>query len=857
MIKKRHVLHLAMGVVMTSLLGSCAADEIVGGAGSGNGVLSFGVEVNAGASEVKPMGGATRAADKADGSVAGDAVMSTDVEGFFPTSSVALSSVDGNAIYANCDERSGIRMHNNVDYKATRGSIQTQENFYTTFNLYGYVYDSSSEWASVSGSTYVDTNINGIAMIKGNGNDYNAYEVYWPGASKNATFFAVAPSTAKPNVSAVQGGPKITYTVPQSVESQEDLLLAVAKDIKCDGSIAPQLTFNHALAAIQFVKGENLGDFTDITKVEISGVKNNGKLSSFDTPEWTEQAIDGNVANTYTITNLNDVMFLMPQTVPTTGAKLKVTFSDGTNTKDFEADLNGTTWQAGHQYTYKLSVNKVTGTFNFEVTANSTSVNKDGGSVTFNVKSYFHYNDGTKDVPIAWQAKDSDSKVILNGAGGTSSTTTNSITIDANTAASSDHKENLQSVQFGTSEDYHDLSYDYDPSKRWTANCYVVNGWGYFKLPLVYGNAIKNGETNAAAYTANTESPNTANDFCNRDGNAITDETIIITALSGSTITAKVEWQYVNNLASTSMVTIDKVEPGSDGYTYLYFHIEKDAIDQGNALISVSDNGGVLWSWHIWVTDMPWKETNTYTDTDNTYSYSFMKMPLGMVDLNPTFSAATPRILNYTFSQTPSNGKSVVVSINQAGDSYPTNTTCTFYQWGRKDPFRPQNISGANGNKSYKEAIKYPTKFYIGASYDWSSGHSYQLWNARNTSTSDNYTSIKTIYDPCPPGFKVAPQQAYNIMVNNCGTFNWVNDSGTSTGGRLCSSTSDYWRAFGYLNYSSGSLEKAGNNGFHWSAGPYSNNSGFHMYFQSSGNALPTNRYYTRACGYSVRPVSE
>ena len=92
--KKRHVLHLAMGVVMTPLLGSCAADEIVGGAGSGNGVLSFGVEVNAGATEVKPMGGATRSAEINDSS----AVMSPDVEGFFPTSSSELSAVDGNAI---------------------------------------------------------------------------------------------------------------------------------------------------------------------------------------------------------------------------------------------------------------------------------------------------------------------------------------------------------------------------------------------------------------------------------------------------------------------------------------------------------------------------------------------------------------------------------------------------------------------------------------------------------------------------------------------------------------------------------------------------------------------------------------
>ena len=542
-------------------------------------------------------------------------------------------------------------------------------------------------------------------------------------------------------------------------------------------------------------------------------------------------------------------MFLMPQIFPDE-AQIKLTLSDDSYYTAKLNDGTNTSWQAGHQYTYKLSVNKVTGTFNFEVTANSTSVNKDGGSVTFSVTSYFHYNNDTKDVPIAWQAKNSDGNVILSGEGGTTSATTSSITIAANTASSSVHKTNLKSVQIGTSTDYHDLSYDYDPNARWTANCYVVNGWGYFKLPLVYGNAIKNGTTNADAYKANTSSPNTANDFCNRDGTAITDETIKIIALSGTTITANVEWQYVNNLATTTMVKNAKVVSESDGYNYLYFEIDKDAIDQGNALISVSDNEGILWSWHIWVTDMPWKTTNTYSD--GTHSYRFMTMPLGMVDLNPSLSAATPRILNYTFSQTPSNGNSVVVSINQAGDSYPTNTTCTFYQWGRKDPFKPTSYNPLTGGQTYADAIKNPKVFYKGASYDWSSGHSYQLWNAGNTSASSPvYTSTKTIYDPCPPGFKVAPQYAYKIMNDYCGGFNW--DSSAS--GRKCSNTSDFWRAFGYLDYSSGSLTDAGTDGDYWSAGPDSVNDGYRLSF-NSGRTLPTGNN-ARALGFSVRPVSE
>lgn len=814
-------------MMMSLLLGSCSSEDILS-VPNGNGRIRFDVGVSQSEEvTITPMNGsATRSAEPM----------------FLPTSSIEMHSGDMK-MYANCASTADIPMHNIVPEASTRGSIQTADDFYTDLGIFGYFYESTQSWADVkSTSLSPETSINNLKVTRSD-NSWTT-DVYWPGASKKATFFAYAPYKSDIVLKSTSGTPKFDYTVPTEIDNQEDLLVAKSdENIVCDGKTSVALNFTHVLSAIKFVRGETPG-FSAIKQIQISGVKNQGTLN-MDSQSW--ENVSG--SDTYTISTIdeNTVCFLMPQTVPS-GAKLSVTFTNGATTQTFEADLNGTTWEAGHQYTYSLSINKVTGKFYFEVTANSTSVNKDGGSVTFNVKSYFHYNDGTKDVPIAWQAKSSDGNVILSGNGGNTSVTTSEITIAANTASSSTHKENLQSVKIGTETDYHDLSYDYDPQKRWTANCYVVNGWGYFKLPLVYGNAIKNGTTNADAYTADTTSPNTANDFCNRDGNAINDPKI--TALSGTINEATIEWQYVNDLATTTMVKNAKVDSESDGYTYLYFEIDHDAIDQGNALISVKDDGGILWSWHIWVTDMPWKTTYTYTDGEN--AYSFMKMPLGMVDINTTPSGSTPRIVNYSFSQTPRNGKSVVVSINQAGDSYPTNTICTFYQWGRKDPFKPTNYPPSTGVQTYATAIKNPTLFYKDEYY---SGQSYQLWNAGNTYTSDNYTSTKTIYDPCPPGFKVAPQLAYNIMVYSCGTFDWVNDSGTSTGGRLCASTSDYWRAFGYLDCSSGSLTNAGSGGIYWSAGPLLDNRGSSLEFYSDKKD-PTYSNH-RAYGFSVRPVSE
>jgi len=53
-----------------------------------------------------------------------------------------------------------------------------------------------------------------------------------------------------------------------------------------------------------------------------------------------------------------------------------------------------------------------------------------------------------------------------------------------------------------------------------TANCYMVHMAGDYKLPLVYGNAIKDGTANSAAWTG-TENEKTTLDFPNHEGNAI------------------------------------------------------------------------------------------------------------------------------------------------------------------------------------------------------------------------------------------------------------------------------------------------------------------------------------------------
>ena len=350
----------------------------------------------------------------------------------------------------------------------------------------------------------------------------------------------------------------------------------------------------------------------------------------------------------------------------------------------------------------------------------------------------------------------------------------------------------------------HDLSYDYNGQMN-TANCYVVTHPGYYKFPLVYGNAIKNGATNANAYGSST--------FVNHLGNPIT-EPYIYDNSDCTVRSAELVWQDAQNLISNNIALCDND-------TYISFEITKENIQQGNAVIAVKDeNGKIMWSWHIWVTNKNVYETYTYGD------YKFMPIALGQRETNE-------------------------------------GTTCTFYQWGRKDPFRGATTNGQTtdimpSQTSYYSSIQNPGTFLKGSSgspycYNWFSGNWKDLWNVGNTTNeSTTSTSKKTIYDPSPVGFKVPPPAAFyqGMLVRN--------SSNDFTQGYKGAVDGDFWRAFGFLGWDTGSSVNVGTIGNYCSCGPNEISSyrdGWGLYF-GSGDVNPK-RSSLRSYGFTVRPVSE
>ncbi|MBQ3381781.1 MAG: Ig-like domain-containing protein, partial [Bacteroidales bacterium] len=56
---------------------------------------------------------------------------------------------------------------------------------------------------------------------------------------------------------------------------------------------------------------------------------------------------------------------------------------------------------------------------------------------------------------------------------------------------------------------------------RTTANCYVVSKPGFYKIPMVYGNAIKNGATNRGAYVSLASGETILTNFLDHKGAGI------------------------------------------------------------------------------------------------------------------------------------------------------------------------------------------------------------------------------------------------------------------------------------------------------------------------------------------------
>lgn len=304
--------------------------------------------------------------------------------------------------------------------------------------------------------------------------------------------------------------------------------------------------------------------------------------------------------------------------------------------------------------------------------------------------------------------------------------------------------------------------------------------------------------------------------------------------------------------SAASLVQYLRLDKGKVSF-YVGADSEEEHIHEGNALIGAYDaSGALLWSWHIWAADYdPESDVLSYAN-----GFQVMGRNLGAID--NANSTPEERVASYGL----------------------------FYQWGRKDPFigsasyRANSGTGATmynaaGNRVYVTtaaasaetgtsdyARQNPLCFITGTSEtgnDW-------LWTADDA----RWGASKTENDPCPYGWKVAPQGAFTGLTiadtpkeSDDDVFGWTLTDG---------SVSSLYMGAGRRLYSNGSIqniyiprtradEAQPWEGLYWMAGSLAGRQSpaLHFWFEklNTSAGIRDAEPYARANGMSVRCVRD
>lgn len=663
---------------------------------------------------------------------------------------------------------------------STRAAAIENENMYDCFGVSAYVY--TDTWNESKTPDYF---YNVAAAKSGDGYRLSS-DYYWPGKSYKVRFFAYAPMDNENYILSGRnyaGSPNISVTIPNDVEDQKDLLVAKTDEFVGGNNAPVSLAFNHALTAVKFVCGDDMQEGViksiSLKNVYSKGIYNMGTRSwnSVGNPVTFSQTLNRPVTGgaNEDMTNEAQTFMMIPQTL-SEGAALEILFTDKAGSDHvLSADLKGTVWTIGQTVTYKISTSSINWSHTFVLTP-PDDFSYAGGTLQYGITSYRENNQGDKE-NISWTSEYSlDGGVTWsknkpswltsfteNGEGG--SVRLYEITVAPQTGIEKNlHTEILRKAPFKGSETIpYNLANQTNGNSlnENTANCYVVNSPGCYSFPLVYGNAIKNGQKNPSAYSYNSSNDFMLNSFVNHAGVGITDPYIVNNGCTP--VKAELIWQDAKNLISEV-----KYNRGLNG-GYISFRVDKASIRQGNAVIAVKDaNNQVLWSWHIWVTDEDISQTVPFSAPD---VYNFMPVDLGWchgTTVNYTDRHCLVKIMSGRKQQT--------MVIRQTAQSVITGGNSLYYQWGRKDPFQPSNgISNiyktwydkdniahtespetkdlSTGIEGIKNWILNPNVMQNKlANYD-----KYQnLWNMKEYDSWYRVDrTIKTIYDPCPVGFSV------------------------------------------------------------------------------------------------------
>ena len=544
------------------------------------------------------------------------------------------------------------------------------------------------------------------AKTKSNGELYTP--IRWSFAQPWARFFAVYPSKDSyskltiNDMTSTDNAPSVDFTVEPNVRDQKDFMTA------CTGEVhyatqgehpTTNLDFRHALTAIRFAVGQNLSWNKTIDKVEIRNaiMKSKYKLSNafngagatWDNTGATRgtATLSGLSVNTSSNPNVtimgntgdNFTFYMIPQVLTGNSVTAYVHFTDNT---EITATLKGE-WKAGTTRTLKLSETNSTWTYTLEGTDPTRAANYDETtSQAYGIKSYREDPATHVKQAVAWKVVGYDanndgtfsmaekpawltSLSKTEGTGGTAADQgTATLTKDVGDLLAKRNNELKTATALGSSSAPYDLSTMGGSVNRSTANSYVISAPGHYRIPLVYGNAIKNGNNNPSSYQTSNTGTYILSNFKDHAGANITDPWIEKTngGANNGVDGVEVVWADAADLVHSPSIA----HIGNDAF--LDFEVKASDIQSGNALVAVKKGNTIVWSWHLWFAPKDALDKIPVTNPQG-FVYNFTKEALGW---KPTqWSGSTydkARTVKVKVVQTIKNGgvaQETVINITQ------------------------------------------------------------------------------------------------------------------------------------------------------------------------------------------------
>ena len=753
------------------------------------------------------------------------------------TSTVRMQGGTGKPLYLHMTSTPGIADDGaGQQAPATRGNPDNEKaDRQSNFGLYAYAYTGTFSADDYRPNYFYnllvkrqgDVDSKTYLPVEGDGTSNTPLELFLPGSS-NLMLFALMPNNPflrggtdmRPAENAT-GLPRFSYRCPSYAVNQADICLIRGTEVKAGSTGTIPLTFSHVLTRIEVVAAADMTPGT-IKHLAFTGVR--GKATfvpavTSDTKQpvgtW-EYATDDNLGDTYyaydhdaggedqmnipvgggtadvpiTTPAEGNVFYMLPQALGE-DAMMEVVWQpeDGGNPITLTASLTGSTWEMGHTVTYRISHKEEEDLIINIYDRNGNAV-ADKYEVECLTESKLNFvveaKKGETRIPYSLQFStnnmdwhdnsDASRPAIVKSTPSSEHANNNTwyhqdiVVRAASRTAGGEDAGKLRAA--GWENDYGLVSGE-------TANCYMVNSAGNYRFLAVFGNALSgNDQQNANVLSKN--------DYKDGQQKPITTPYV---ASKYQNFTVKLIWQDVDGLITNVR------KEGTGSTCRIHFTVGgssstfQSLIQPGNALIGAyTQGGGLIWSWHIWVTPK--------VDDGTVGGKTFLKYPIGFVR-----GGDMPAILEETIyvravaeaddgSMVPSN----VVTITRKGAAgqkvrgrYPT------FQWGRKEPMWPSSVdyttSGNPGVPLYdadgplnvtiqQAALDMPSALVANPMTFYTDGSKLDgnLWNANGANNnyvhgSSNMNQVtKSLYDPSPAGYHVADPDAFLSCLKSTAT---------------------------------------------------------------------------------------